>query len=105
MSFNTTLVAQFFQEVGPAEASCMCFAVAACSAAVATPVALVAPALPIAAKPAVADRAVGCLADPQYIGTASWPSTEVRGPPEPVVKGSRADTEILILQDYRLSLS
>lgn len=77
MSFNTTLVSQFFQEIGPAEASCMCFAVAACSAAVATPAAMIAPMLPISAKPAVADRAMSCLSDPQYVGTASWPSTDV----------------------------
>jgi hypothetical protein len=88
LSFNTTLVSQFFREIGPAEAACMCFAIASCSAAVATPAALVAPMLPISAKPAVADRAVSCLSDPQYTGTASWPSTEVGSPSCPALQYS-----------------
>lgn len=74
INFNEDTVLKFFYGIGPAEASCMCFAIAVASGAPTMAPLDPSASLPIPTTQAQCDRALNCLSDPKYISTATWPS-------------------------------
>lgn len=74
INFNEETVVNFFFGIGPAEASCACFAIATAAGAPTMAPLEATSTLPIHSSQAQADRALSCLSDPKYIGTAMWPS-------------------------------
>lgn len=74
INFNEDTVLNFFYGIGPAEASCLCFAIAVASGAPTMAPLDASATLPIPTTQGQCDRALNCLSDPKYISTATWPS-------------------------------